>query len=151
MRVLIAVSKDPDGGADPLAAVASFPWPTETVFSVLTVAEVVTPPPMIELVPVAADATDIQRKANTAATTTAATAAAELKSRGFNAYGIGKEGDPKSIIVDYAKEWEANLIVVGSCEKSRIEEFFLGSVSQTVIKHAPCSVLIVKPDTLEYR
>jgi nucleotide-binding universal stress UspA family protein len=149
MRVLIALSSNPTGCADPVAAAVSFPWPAETVFLVLTVAEVVTPPPMVELVPAAADVSDIQRSADTKAKTTAATAAAELKSRGFKADGIGKEGDPKSIIIDYAKEWGADLIVVGSCEKSRIEKFFLGSVSENVIKHAPCSVLVVKPDTLD--
>ncbi len=148
MRVLIAVGRNPDGCADPLAAVVSFPWPDETVFSVLTVAEIVTPPPMVELVPAAADVTDIQRNADTAANATAAAAAAELKGRGFNADGIGKEGDPRDIIIDHAKEWGADLIVVGSCEKSRIEKFLLGSVSESVIKHAPCSMLIVKPGTM---
>jgi nucleotide-binding universal stress UspA family protein len=149
MRVLIAVSRNPDGCSDPLAAVVLFPWPAEAVFSVLTVAEIVAPPPMLEAVPLAADLTYNQTNADVAAHITAATAAAELKSRGFNADGIDREGDPKAIIVDYAKKWGADLIVIGSCEKSRIEKFFLGSVSESVIKHAPCSVLIVKPGTLD--
>ena len=144
MRVLIALSRSSDGSADPLAAVASFPWPVETEFSVLSVAEIVTPPPMVELVPAAAEVADIQRNADTAASTTASAAAAELKSRGFNADGIATEGDPKTIIVDHAKEWGADLIVVGSCEKSRIEKLILGSVSESVIKDAACSVLVVK-------
>jgi nucleotide-binding universal stress UspA family protein len=148
MRVLIAVNRNQDGCADPLAAAASFPWPPETVFSVLTVAEVVTPPPMVELVPAAADVADIQRNADTAASTTAVAAAAELESRGFKADRVGKEGDPKTTIVDHAKEWGADLIVVGSSEKSRIEKLILGSVSESVIKHAPCSVLVIKPNTL---
>jgi nucleotide-binding universal stress UspA family protein len=103
---------------------------------------------MVELVPTAAEVIDIQRNADTAANTIAAIAAAELKSRGFNADGIAKEGDPGVIIVDHAKEWGADLIVVGSCEKSRVEKLFLGSASESVLQHAPCSVLIVKPGTL---
>jgi len=50
---------------------------------------------------------DIQRKTASAAITTVATAAAGLKSRGFNADGIGKESDPESIIVAHAKRWSA--------------------------------------------
>jgi hypothetical protein len=51
MRVLIAVGNSPDGCADSLAVVASFPWTAETAFSVLTVAEIVTPPTMFPLPP----------------------------------------------------------------------------------------------------
>jgi nucleotide-binding universal stress UspA family protein len=51
------------------------------------------------------------------------------------------------VIINYASEWDADLIVVGSCEKSRLEKFVLGSVSQNVVKHARCSVLVVKPDS----
>jgi nucleotide-binding universal stress UspA family protein len=64
--------------------------------------------------------------------------------RGFAADGASPEGDPKSMIAHYAKEWEADLIVVGSCDKSRLETFFVGSVSQSVVAHAPCSVLVAK-------
>jgi len=71
-----------------------------------------------------------------------------LSAGGLRSRAVGKEGDPKTTIVDHAKEWGADLIVVGSSEKSRIEKLILGSVSESVIKHAPCSVLVVKPGTL---
>jgi nucleotide-binding universal stress UspA family protein len=55
---------------------------------------------------------DIQKTADVSAAETAVSASAQLKSRGgFQTDGISKEGDPKSIIVDYAKEWGADLIV----------------------------------------
>jgi nucleotide-binding universal stress UspA family protein len=45
-------------------------------------------------------------------------------------------------IVDVAEKGKADLIVVGDTSRSWIEEFLLGSTSQYVVRHAPCSVWI---------
>lgn len=47
-------------------------------------------------------------------------------------------------IVEEAEDWGADLIVVGSHGYGFWSRAFLGSVSQSVINHAPCSVLVVK-------
>ena len=47
-------------------------------------------------------------------------------------------------IGDRAKEWDADLIVIGRRGYRNISEMFLGSVSNYVIHHAPCSVLVVQ-------
>lgn len=146
MRILIAVSGSNDGSSDPVAAAASIPWPEGTEFRVLTIAENVHPP-MTQLLEGARDVSDVQQAADNAAANTVARAVAQLQSRGFRADGASPEGDPKSMIADYAKEWGADLIVVGSCDKSRLETFFVGSVSESVVKHAPCSVLVAKTST----
>lgn len=54
------------------------------------------------------------------------------------------EGHPKDVIMNTAKEWPADLIVLGSHGKSGIGQFFLGSVSMSVLSAAPCSVMVVK-------
>jgi nucleotide-binding universal stress UspA family protein len=54
------------------------------------------------------------------------------------------EGHAKDIIVNRAKDWPADLIVVGSHGRSGIGQFFLGSVSMSVLSAAPCSVMVVK-------
>ena len=51
---------------------------------------------------------------------------------------------PRDAIVDEATRWQADLIVVGSHGYSGYRRFLLGSVSQSVAVHAPCSVLIVR-------
>jgi nucleotide-binding universal stress UspA family protein len=51
---------------------------------------------------------------------------------------------PREAIVDEAVEWGADLIVVGSHGYRGYKRFLLGSVSQTVAAHAPCSVMIVR-------
>lgn len=53
-------------------------------------------------------------------------------------------GSPDSRIVEKAEEMEADLIVVGSHGYNRWERLLLGSVSDSVIRHAPCSVLVVR-------
>ena len=53
-------------------------------------------------------------------------------------------GSPKSVILDEAEKFKADLIVVGSHGYGAIERFFLGSVSHSVALHAKCSVEIVR-------
>ncbi|MEL4896948.1 universal stress protein [Crocosphaera sp. Alani8] len=55
-------------------------------------------------------------------------------------------GSPGSKICKIANEWNADVIVMGHRGLSGLQEFFLGSVSNYVLHHAPCSVLIVQPD-----
>lgn len=47
-------------------------------------------------------------------------------------------------IVDAIERFEADLVVMGHRGLSRIERFFLGSTSENVLRHAPCSVWIVR-------
>jgi nucleotide-binding universal stress UspA family protein len=51
---------------------------------------------------------------------------------------------PKQIIVDEAKGWGADLIVVGSHGRRGISRFVLGSVSEAVATHAECSVEVIR-------
>ena len=49
-----------------------------------------------------------------------------------------------SVIVDEAENWKADLIVVGSHGYTGIKKWLLGSVAQSVVSHAPCSVEVVR-------
>ena len=56
-------------------------------------------------------------------------------------------GSPDQQIIEKAKEWNADLIVVGSHGRGFWGRL-LGSVSDGVVHHAPCSVLVVrKPES----
>ncbi len=50
---------------------------------------------------------------------------------------------PERFIVEEAKNWQADLIVVGSHGRGFWGRLTLGSVSNSVIHHAHCSVLVV--------
>lgn len=49
---------------------------------------------------------------------------------------------PYWILIQRAESWPADLVLVGSHGRSAISRFFLGSVSQNVLSHSPCSVRI---------
>lgn len=54
-------------------------------------------------------------------------------------------GAPDQQIIERAKEWNADLIVVGSHGRGFWGRL-LGSVSDGVVHHAPCSVLVVRKE-----
>jgi nucleotide-binding universal stress UspA family protein len=54
-------------------------------------------------------------------------------------------GSPEQQIVAEAKNWKADMIVVG-CHGRGFWGRMLGSVSDAVVHHAPCSVLVVRND-----
>lgn len=54
------------------------------------------------------------------------------------------EGYPAEKICEIAEKDEYDLIIIGSRGLSVVGRFFLGSVSDRVIHHAPCSVMVVK-------
>ncbi len=56
-------------------------------------------------------------------------------------YKIGEAGHQ---LCEVAKEWGADLIVVGRRGRKGLAEAFLGSVSNYVLHHAPCSVLVIQ-------
>ncbi len=48
-------------------------------------------------------------------------------------------------IVDLAYELEADLLVVGTHSRKGVKRFFVGSVTEAVVRHCPCPVLVVRP------
>jgi nucleotide-binding universal stress UspA family protein len=53
------------------------------------------------------------------------------------------EGDPAEVLLDAAKFYDADLLVVGSVGLVGAKRFLLGSVASSVLHHAPCDVLVV--------
>jgi nucleotide-binding universal stress UspA family protein len=53
-------------------------------------------------------------------------------------------GDPRSVILDTAKTWQADLIALGSHGRHGLDRFLMGSVAESVAVHAHCSVVVVR-------
>ena len=71
----------------------------------------------------------------------------ELRKAGYQASGLVEEGDAKAKIIDHSAEWQADLIVVGSYGLTGLNRFLMGGVSDAVVRHARCSVEVVRiPD-----
>jgi nucleotide-binding universal stress UspA family protein len=63
---------------------------------------------------------------------------------GINAEFTLQLGEPSRIICELARNWNADLIIIGRRGLTGLSEFFLGSVSNYVLHNAPCSVLTVQ-------
>ena len=53
-------------------------------------------------------------------------------------------GDPAGVLLEAAKDFDADLIVVGSKGLTSHAHFVLGSVAASVAHHAPCDVLVAR-------
>lgn len=53
------------------------------------------------------------------------------------------EGSPEKEILRIATEWGADLIIMGSNERSGLEKLFSGSVTNYVVKHSAIPVMVV--------
>ena len=62
----------------------------------------------------------------------------------INVITTSETGSPSVTITDFADEIKADLIVFGSRGLGLVKGVLLGSVSQYVVEHAPCPVLVVK-------
>lgn len=68
----------------------------------------------------------------------------KAKNAGIEAEYIQISGSPGRAICQVARDRQADLIVLGHRGLSGLSEIFLGSVSNYVLHHAPCSVLTVQ-------
>jgi nucleotide-binding universal stress UspA family protein len=57
------------------------------------------------------------------------------------------EGTPYRVVLDWAKEWGADLIVIGTHGHTGLAHALLGSVTERVVRMATCPVLTIRtPD-----
>ena len=57
---------------------------------------------------------------------------------------VTQEGDPRATILDDAKSWGADLIILGSHGRHGLDRIVLGSVAEAVAAHSHCSVQVVR-------
>ncbi len=60
-------------------------------------------------------------------------------------------GLPSAILLEQVKEWPADLIVVGSHNRSAVGRLFLGSVSREIVSKSPCSIMVVKLEDIQQK
>jgi nucleotide-binding universal stress UspA family protein len=61
-------------------------------------------------------------------------------------YKFTPEGFPKEEILNTAKEWEADIIVMGTHGRTGLSHFFQGSVAEHVVRHACVPVMVIPPE-----
>jgi nucleotide-binding universal stress UspA family protein len=139
MKVLLAV--DSSHSSHVVETAAEGPWPPETLFCVMSVVDMrhwSGLPALIE---------DAKHEAQSVV----GRSLDLLAKAGHKALSETPQGSPKVAIPDYAKQWSANLIMVGSHGHSVATRFLLGSVAQAVLHSAPCPIEIVRSSSASHR
>jgi len=144
MKILIAIDNS-ECSLQAFNSVLSNCWPVETEFKVITIVE-----PFVGLYPIAYTYVDSMSAAEQ-----------ELKKQAHEfiktqmeqfkekfpmsaVSGAVYEGVIAETILEKAKSFNADLIVLGSHSRKGLDKFLLGSVAERVAAHAQCSVEIVK-------
>lgn len=149
MRVLLAVDGS-DCGNLAVDEIAERPWPAGSEVCVLSAIHLpMTPTPETWALPDNYYA-QVEKDGRIYAEEVTGKAIAQLKeSNGWRQVPLTLTskaivGHAEEVIINTAKEWNADLIVLGSHGYRGFRKFLLGSVSQAVASHANCSVEIVR-------
>jgi nucleotide-binding universal stress UspA family protein len=154
MRILLAVDGS-QGSEEAVAEVQRRPWPEGTTVRVFSAFQPVVVPAAVGagwnggvapgLVPGASAAyAEATKRLKLQAERIAGAAADHLAAQGLSVDTAVGQGSPGPAIVREAEGWKADLVVVGSRGLTGIKRWLLGSVAQYVVKHAPCSVQVVR-------
>jgi nucleotide-binding universal stress UspA family protein len=146
-RSLRRVVLGADGSIESWEAVAWLRELPEKIRLAVTVASVIPPLPL-ESVRVPSRAIAVGDRVEGAlrreAQKLAARVAGTLRKPGISAKGTVLSGPPGAELIKLAERERAELIIVGSRSGRNAHEYFMGSVADTVVKHAPCSVLVYR-------
>ena len=146
MKVLLAVDGSPYG-EEAAREVARRPWPAGGELKVISVVE---PPYAPEMGTYGLPQTYFDEMEKLAAGKARAAIEGALtilragEDQGLKVSSETLHGPSKQTIFEEAERWGADLIVVGSHGYGFWHRLLLGSVSQAVVSHAPCSVEIVR-------
>jgi nucleotide-binding universal stress UspA family protein len=141
MKIVLGVDDSPHSRAA-AEYVAGSPWPKGTRVIVLSAC-----PPMFVGPGEVTSGDAIERLMEEQAEyhrEIASKAEARIKKAGLAVESRMILGDPRSALVETAKEERADLLAVGSHGRTGLGKILLGSVASHVVSHAPCSVLVVK-------
>jgi nucleotide-binding universal stress UspA family protein len=150
MKILLPTDGS-DCSVEAVHSVANRPWPNGTVIKVLSVEELIIPDGQIAGFPLSSVyPQSLLEELTTQArdrVSSAVKAAREILQRAgirvLDDQAI-ELGEPRTVILDTAKTWEADLIVLGSHGRRGMDRFLMGSVSEAVAIHAHCSVEVIR-------
>ena len=123
-KVLLAIDGSKTS-ATAAEALSGRPWPEGSEFRIVTVEE----PWVIRRASALPDVNSAEQV---------------LAAAGLKATTAVLSGNPREVILEEAKKWNADLIVVGSHGRRGFRRFLLGSVSEAVAMNAHCSVVVVR-------
>lgn len=144
MKVLLAIDDSPYSEAAVQTVLVQLAPKTTEVRVVHILELILLVPSMMPGPNLAPDFVAMRQEALAEAKALVGRVASQLKSAGFAVTTDVEEGEPRTRIVELAKEWGADLILLGSHGRKGLQRFLMGSVSDSVARHAHCSVQIVR-------
>jgi nucleotide-binding universal stress UspA family protein len=150
-RPIRTVTIGVDGGADARAAwklLGELPLSDEVVVRIIGVVEPLRYPstaPRVMTASLKAALRDYEAECCRDLGTVAAAAAEDLRGRVSRVISATPIGVPAQMIVRDAKEHHSDLIVVGARGVGGFKRLVLGSVSESVLRHSSCPVLVARP------
>lgn len=144
MKILLAT----DGSVDAEAAaelLQRLPLPPQIELTLLTVDKPFVPMFLDDVTLADADRHILTRMATTQehdANARLSREAQRFATTGWTIHTAYRQGHVGRGIVDATSDVGCDLVVVGARGLGNVERFLLGSVSDTVVKHAPCAVLV---------
>jgi len=145
MKILLAVDGSTYGDRA-VEEVGKRPWPKPSEIRVISAAEIPVMPGMEPWASSRDYFEPVEKSAKEAATMVVQKALDKLRAVG-DTLTISSDvipGSPAQVIVEEAERWGADLIVMGSRGLGAWSRLLLGSVSDSVVHHAKCSVEIVR-------
>jgi nucleotide-binding universal stress UspA family protein len=142
MKVLIAIDATPKSDII-IKEVAMRKWATDTSMCLLYV---VNPKSL------ASEFVDVESYVeveNESAKSLIRNMAKELQQNGIETTAAIIKGRTAKTIIEYAKQWGADLLIIGSNQSRGLATFFLGNTASEVIRHAPCTVEIIKKTSVK--
>lgn len=145
MKVLLAIDGSPQSQAA-VVETAGLPWPKETEVEVLTVIHPTIPMFTEPTLVVAAMSVQEAEELRERAPQLVDMAREQIRRGAPNLSVTTKilDGVPAHVIVAEARDWDADLIMVGSHGYGFMKRMLLGSVAGAVVANAPCSVHVVR-------
>jgi nucleotide-binding universal stress UspA family protein len=147
MRVLLAYDGSA-GAAEAAALTQAIPWPGDSVLRVVSVLEPILSPISGPWDRGSVLSRDLGAAVTVSAIETLREVVQRLGSSVRSVDGSVLRGRAASVIVDDAREFRADLVIVGSRGHGAIATLLLGSVSSEVVDHAPCPVLVARGRSL---
>lgn len=143
MKILIGLD-DSEQSKRAVETVRALPWPAGTTVLVVSVVKpLLTAYPEIYAV-VTTQLMEAESELRSRQHRMADEVAAGLRAAGLRVETRVPDGDPRSTLVELARDEKADLVVVGSHGRTGLSKLLLGSVASHVVSHAPCSVLVIK-------
>ena len=144
MKVLLAID-DSNFSDAAIRMLIAQNHPGKISVRVLHIVEPIETPYYPELMPpYPINLNDIRKARMEAGRKLVARATGKVRAAGYQVDSFVRLGHIRTAVVDAAIKWHADLIVVGSHGRKGVRRILLGSVSDYVARHAPCSVQIVR-------